>query len=198
MGFRSLRVINEDRIDGGMGFDSHPHENMEIISYVVDGALEHKDSMGTKAVILPGEVQRMSAGSGVVHSEVNKMNDRKTHFFQIWIMPNKEGGKPGYGQKSFESDLNKNKLTLVVSQDGRDGSIEIKQDANMYISRLKSGDHVELKLLPKRGAWIQMVKGNVDLNGETLKTGDGAAIDNEQLLKLKATDESEVIIFDLH
>lgn len=197
MGFRSLRVINEDRIEGGTGFDSHPHDSMEIISYVVKGSLEHKDSMGTKAVILPGEVQRMSAGKGVIHSEKNGIADQPTHFFQIWIMPDSEGGTPGYGQKSFESDLNQRKLTLVVSHDGRDGSLGIKQDADMYISRLKSGDQIEFGLRPKRGAWIQVVKGRISLNGEELITGDGAAIEDEKLLKFEAHEQSEFMLFDL-
>lgn len=197
MGFRSLRVINEDRIEGGTGFGAHPHQSMEIISYVVKGALEHKDSMGTKAIIKPGEVQRMSAGTGVVHSEYNANPDDETHFFQIWIQPKTRGGNPGYGQKSFESDLNSKKLVLVMSEDGRDGSISIKQDADMYISRLNAGDDLEFKLRPTRGAWAQVVSGNLTVNGKDLTTGDALSFQDEELLKFKANDQSEFILFDL-
>lgn len=197
MGFRSLRVINEDRIDGGTGFGAHPHQNMEIISYVVKGALEHKDSMGTKAIIKPGEVQRMSAGTGVVHSEYNANPDSETHFFQIWIQPKTRGGEPGYGQKSFESDLNSKKLVLVVSPDGRDSSISIKQDADIYISRLQAGDDLEFKVRPTRGAWVQVVHGNLTVNGKDLATGDALSFQDEELLKFKANDKSEFILFDL-
>ncbi len=155
MGFRTLRVINEDRIEGGKGFAKHGHKDMEIISYVVKGALQHEDSMGTKAIIRPGEVQRMTAGTGVMHSEYNaKLND-ETHFFQIWIQPKAINAAPGYGQKSFETELNAKKSVLVVSQDGREGSISINQDADMYISRLNKGDDFEFKLRPSRGAWLQ-------------------------------------------
>ena len=197
MGFRSLRVIIEDRIDGGTGFGSHPHSDMEIISYVVKGALEHKDSMGTKAIIRPGEVQRMSAGNGVVHSEYNQLPNEETHFFQIWILPKENGGQPGYGQKSFDADLNEKKLVLVVSQDGREGSIGIKQDADMYISRLKSEDELEFKVRPGRGAWLQVVAGQLDVNGKTLSAGDGLSADDEQALKIRARDKAELILFDL-
>ena len=197
MGFRSLRVINEDRIEGGTGFGAHPHNDMEIISYVVSGALEHSDSMGTKAVIRPGEVQRMSAASGVVHSEYNKLETEQAHFFQIWIMPNKNGGNPGYGQKSFEEALNKDKLVLVVSESGRDGSIDIKQDADIYISRLKALETVDFKIRPQRGVWLQVVKGNLSVNGTDLNTGDAVAVDEEALLTMKAKDQSEFILFDL-
>ncbi len=197
MGFRNLRVINEDRIEGGTGFGSHPHRDMEIISYVVSGALEHKDSMGTKAIIRPGEVQRMSAGAGIVHSEYNHLPEEETHFFQIWITPKARGGNPGYGQKSFEKDLNEKKLVLVVSESGRDGSIEIKQDADLYISRLKSGEDLEFKLREGRGVWLQMVKGRISVNGETLETGDALSFSDEELLKIKALDGSEFLLFDL-
>lgn len=197
MGFRSLRVINEDRIEGGTGFGAHPHRDMEIISYVVKGALEHKDSMGTKAIIKPGEVQRMSAGTGVVHSEYNAMPDEETHFFQIWIQPKTRGGNPGYGQKSFEADLNSKKLVLVMSEDGRDGSINIKQDADMYISRLSVGDHLEFTVRDTRGAWIQVIRGRLTVNDQELTTGDALAFEAEELLKFKATDKSEFILFDL-
>lgn len=197
MGFRALRVINEDRIEGGTGFGAHPHNDMEIISYVVSGALEHSDSMGTKAVIRPGEVQRMSAASGVVHSEYNKLENEQAHFFQIWIMPNKTGGTPGYGQKSFEEALNRDKLVLVVSESGRDGSIDIKQDADIYVSRLKAGESVDFKIRAQRGVWLQVVKGNISVNETDLNTGDAVAVDEEALLTIKAKDQSEFILFDL-
>ncbi len=197
MGFRSLRVINEDRIEGGTGFGAHPHHDMEIISYVVKGALEHKDSMGTKAIIRPGEVQRMSAGAGVVHSEYNHQADEETHFFQIWIMPKTRGGNAGYGQKSFEADLNSKKLVLVVSEDGRDGSIDVKQDADLYISRLKASEDLEFKLREGRGAWVQIVRGQVSVNGQTLEKGDAASFTAEELLKFKANQDSEFLLFDL-
>lgn len=197
MGFRNLRVINEDRIEGGTGFGAHPHRDMEIISYVVKGALEHKDSMGNVAKILPGEVQRMSAGTGVVHSEYNAFPNQETHFFQIWIIPNRIGTTPGYGQKSFEEALNTKKMVLVVSPDERDGSIGIKQDADLYISQLKSGEDVEFKLRPGRGAWIQVVKGKIKIDDQELSEGDAASTSAEQLLHFKALDDAEFILFDL-
>lgn len=197
MGFRSLRVINEDRIEGGTGFGAHPHRDMEIISYVVQGALEHQDSMGTRSVIRPGEVQRMSAGSGVMHSEYNANPDKESHFFQIWIQPNQKGGTPGYGQKSFEADLNSKKMVLVVSQEGREGSIAIKQDADLYISRLKQNEDIEFKLRPGRGAWIQVVRGRLSINGQDISAGDALSFESEELLKIKAEADSELLLFDL-
>lgn len=197
MGFRSLRVINEDRIDGGTGFGSHPHRDMEIISYVIKGGLEHRDSMGTKALIKPGEVQRMSAGTGVVHSEYNALADEESHFFQIWIGPRARGGMPSYGQKSFEEDLNAKKLVLVISEDGREGSLSIKQDADMYISRLNAGDELEFKIRPRRGVWVQVVKGQLNVNGKDISIGDALSFELEELLKIKASDKSEFILFDM-
>lgn len=197
MGFRSLRVINEDRIEGGSGFGAHPHRDMEIISYVVKGALEHKDSMGTKAIIRPGEVQRMSAGSGVVHSEYNADPEEETHFFQIWILPNRAGGEPGYGQKSFEAELNSKKMVLVVSQEGREGSIAIKQDADLYISRLKEKDSQSFQLRAGRGAWVQVVKGRIKVNGEEISTGDALSFENEERLNFESLEDSELMLFDL-
>lgn len=197
MGFNNLRVINEDRIAGGTGFGSHPHNNMEIISYVVRGALEHKDSMGTKAIIRPGEVQRMSAGTGVIHSEYNAQEKDETHFFQIWVTPNHQGATPGYGQKSFEAQLNSQKLVLVISQDARDGSIGINQDADMYISRMKSGEALDFQIRHGRGVWIQVVKGCLEIGDTNLKTGDALSSKDEQLLNIKANEESEIILFDL-
>jgi redox-sensitive bicupin YhaK (pirin superfamily) len=197
MGFRSLRVINEDRIEGGSGFGSHPHQDMEIISYVVKGALEHKDSMGTKAIIRPGEVQRMTAGTGVVHSEYNADPENETHFFQIWIIPKKRGSAPGYGQKSFEAELNTQKMVLVISESGRDDSLSIEQDADLYLSRLKNEDEVEFKLKPNRGAWIQVVHGKLNVNGTEVSAGDAISFENAELLKFKSLEKSEFMLFDL-
>ena len=197
MGFGPLRVINDDHVEAGRGFDSHGHRNMEIISYVVKGALEHQDSMGNKAVIRPGEVQKLSAGTGIAHSEINKMPNEETHFFQIWIMPKTKGGAPSYGQKSFEQDLVSKKLVLTLSEDGRDGSIAIKQDADMYISKLKAGDNLDFNLREGRGAWIQVVEGSMTVNGQAIKTGDSVAIDTAGLLKLNAVDGTEFMLFDL-
>jgi quercetin 2,3-dioxygenase len=201
MGFRSLRVINEDRIESGTGFGAHPHRDMEIISYVVKGSLTHEDSMGNKAIILPGEVQRMSAGSGVVHSEANANADGDTHFFQIWIQPNARGGQPGYGQKSFEADLNSKKLVLVVSSDAREGSIGIKQDADLYLSRPKAGDVIEFDVREGRGVWIQVVRGMIDVDGKALSAGDGLAFSpdspKDSKLVIRSSDASEFMLFDL-
>lgn len=201
MGFRSLRVINEDRIEGGTGFGAHPHRDMEIVSYVVKGALQHQDSIGNKAVIRPGEVQRMSAGSGVTHSEYNASPDEEAHFFQIWILPKARGGDPGYGQKSFEAELAQNRLVLTVSEDGRDGSIAINQDADLYIARMRAGQQIEHSLRKGRGAWIQVVKGSVKVNGREIESGDGLAVELEGKLDIKninaADGESEILLFDL-
>jgi redox-sensitive bicupin YhaK (pirin superfamily) len=197
MGFGPLRVINEDRIAGGTGFGAHPHRDMEIISYVVDGALTHKDSMGNATTIRPGEVQRMSAGSGVTHAEMNERADQTTHFFQIWIVPATRGIKPGYGQKDFSAQLAAEPLVLAASQDGRDGSIPIHQDADLYVSRLKERASLHFDLRPGRGAWVQVVKGGVRLNGETLAAGDGAALSDEKVLELVAETAAEVLLFDL-
>jgi len=197
MGFGPLRVINEDRIDGGSGFGRHPHQDMEIISYVVDGALAHQDSMGNKAIIRPGEVQRMSAGTGVFHAEMNHEADKVTHFFQIWIMPNERGVKPSYGQKDFSEALEREGLVLVVSPDGRDGSISIHQDAAVYLARLRAGASLHFGLKKERGLWLQLVKGRVELQGEILSAGDGASLTNEDVLELVGHTDAEVILFDL-
>jgi quercetin 2,3-dioxygenase len=197
MAFSNLRVINEDYIAGGRGFGAHPHRDMEIITYVVKGSLQHEDSMGTKAIIRPGEVQRMTAGTGVVHSEFNAQKDEEVHLFQIWIMPKEEGVKPGYGQKSFERELNSKKLVHVVSRDGRDGSIGINQDADMYISRLKASDSLDFKVQAGRGLWIQVVKGQIKVGGDVLYTGDALSTQEAQLLNFEAAEDAELIIFDL-
>jgi len=198
MGFKTLRVINEDRIKGGSGFGAHPHNDMEIISYVVSGGLEHKDSMGNKAVILPDEVQIMSAGTGVTHAEMNHCKDRETHFFQIWIMPEKKGIRPNYGQKSFKNEFAKQNFVLVVSKDKRNGSIGINQDADIYIGRLKSQDEVNFKIRTDRHIWIQMIKGNTEINKVNIKAGDGLSISNEKALAILAKENSEFILFDLN
>ena len=197
MGFRSLRVINEDRIAGGKGFGSHPHRDMEIISYVVEGALEHQDSMGTRATIRPGEVQRMSAGSGIVHSEYNAVADQESHFFQIWIQPQTRGGTPGYGQKSFAADLDSKKMVLVISQDAREGSIGIKQDVDMYILRMKVDETSHFALRTGRAAWVQVVSGTISVNGKMLASGDAAALEGEPTLEFTAETTGEFILFDL-
>lgn len=197
MGFRSLRVINEDHIAAGTGFGAHPHRDMEIITYVISGALSHQDSMGNSSVIRPNEVQKMSAGSGVVHSEHNRLSDNETHLLQIWITPNVRGGEPNYEQKSFAKELATSNLVLVVSRDGRAGSIAIKQDADIYLSRLEKGDTIAFQLRPGRGAWVQVTEGQIELNGITVTSGDGIAIENEPALRVKALDSGEILIFDL-
>ncbi|MEZ0392317.1 MAG: pirin family protein [Pseudobdellovibrionaceae bacterium] len=197
MGFRSLRVINEDRIEGGTGFPTHPHRDMEIISYVIKGALEHQDSMGNKTRILPGEVQRMSAGTGIRHSEYNASPEEEAHFLQIWILPDKQGYEPSYGQKSFAEELEKNSMVMVVSPSGEKGSISIHQDVRLWISRMKKGQKETLVLLPGRHNWIQMVKGQITVNGQDLKTSDGLALSGEKDLSFQASEDSEFLVFDL-
>ena len=196
MSFGALRVINEDVIDGGSGFPTHGHRDMEIITYIVDGALEHKDSMGTTAVIRPGEVQTMSAGTGVRHSEFNHMQDQKTHLFQIWIMPAKVGIQPAYGQKKFEFEKAKD-MTLVVSQKGVEGSLAINQDANIYVAQWQKNQSSDFKIRSGRRAWIQMVKGSLEVNGKTLSSSDALGVTEEELLKLKAEGACEFLVFDL-
>jgi quercetin 2,3-dioxygenase len=197
MGFQMLRVINEDKIQGGTGFAPHSHQNMEIISYVVEGSLVHKDSMGNKTVILPNEVQRMSAGTGVTHSEYNNESDKVTHFYQIWIYPNKIGLPASYEQKSFEPDLKKSSQVLVVSPDGRDGSLSINQDAYVYLWRMPSGKMLPFECKPNRCHWIQVIKGKLRANSYDLRPGDGLAITEVLTLSLTATDACEFMLFDL-
>ncbi len=197
MNFGPLRVINEDRIVGGGGFAQHPHRDMEIISYVMEGVLSHQDSMGNKTVIRPGEIQLMSAGTGVSHSERNESEDSPTHFLQIWVMPDQLKLKPGYGQKSFTDDLARKNLVLVLSKSGRDGSIMINQDADIYLSQLKGGEDLRFDADPKRGIWLQIIKGSLALQGEKLKSGDGVAITAEKSLAIHATESVEFMLFDL-
>ena len=196
MGFGSLRVINEDRVKAGAGFPTHGHRDMEIISYVLEGAIAHKDSMGTGAVLRPGEVQRMSAGTGVTHSEFNASKTDGLHFLQIWIQPDARGVAPTYEQKMFGDDR-KGKLRVVVSPDGRDGSLTVHQDATMYATILATGERVEHVLAPGRRAWVQVARGEATLNDTKLAAGDGAAITNEAKLALTATSDAELILFDL-
>src|SRR6187401_3189838 len=176
MGFRALRVINEDRVEPGHGFGTHPHRDMEIISYVLDGALEHKDSMGTSSIIRPGDVQRMSAGTGVTHSEFNASRSEQVHFLQIWILPAAPGGKPGYEQKAFPEAERKGKLRLVASPDGRDGSVTIRQDVALHAGLLRTGETLRHELAPGRHAWVHVARGHVDIGGEQLDAGDAVAV----------------------
>jgi quercetin 2,3-dioxygenase len=197
MGFRALRVINDDRVEAGRGFGSHPHRDMEIISYVLDGALAHKDSMGTGATIRPGDVQRMSAGTGVVHSEYNASQHDEVHFLQIWLMPAKRGIKPGYEQKTFTDADKRGTLRLVASPDGSDGSITIHADAKMYAGVFGAGQRAQLELPPSHGAWIHVASGSVKVNDQVLGAGDGLALEDERTVSVEGIDEGEVIVFDL-
>jgi redox-sensitive bicupin YhaK (pirin superfamily) len=198
MGFSTLRVINEDRIQGGTGFNAHPHKDMEIVSYVISGGLAHADSMGNKAVILPDEVQIMSAGSGVTHAEMNHFKDQETHFFQIWILPEKNGLRPNYGQKSFKNEFAKQNLTLVVSKDKREGSIGINQDADIYIGRLKAADKINFNIRQGRQVWVQMIKGTAEINKVKVHAGDGLSASKEKELVFWAQENVEFILFDLN
>ena len=198
MGFGPLRVINEDRVAGGGGFPAHPHRDMEIISYVLDGALEHKDSIGTGSVIQPGDVQRMSAGSGIRHSEFNASKTDKVHFLQIWIVPETPGIAPGYEQKSFTTAEKQGQLRLVGSQTGRDGSVTIHRDVNFYAGVLGPNDKVRHDLKQGRMAWLQVARGDVQFNGQTLHAGDGVAISQAGALELSGeAATSEVLLFDM-
>jgi quercetin 2,3-dioxygenase len=197
MGFGPLRVLNEDFVAAGAGFGKHPHRDMEIITYIIDGELEHQDSMGNKAVIRPGEVQHMSAGTGVMHSEYNPSDKDAVHLYQIWIRPLEIGIMPGYGQKSFDKDLNAKDIVLVASRDGHDGSIAINQNSEIYVSRL-SGDKEITFLVKENGkVWVQVAKGKAAINGEGLTAGDAVAIDHKTELNIKAIGAAELIIFDL-
>ena len=197
LGFRALRVINDDRVEPGRGFGSHSHRDMEIISYVLSGELGHRDSMGNGSVIKPGDVQRMTAGTGVVHSEMNPSRAEPVHFLQIWIVPDRAGHRPGYEQKNFSEAERRGRLRLVASRDGGDGSVTIHQDASVYATLLAPGERVAHELRPGRQSWVQVARGSVDVNGRTLREGDGAAISDEARLELTAKDSSEVLLFDL-
>jgi redox-sensitive bicupin YhaK (pirin superfamily) len=196
MGYSALRVINDDRIAKGGGFGSHPHRDMEIITYILDGALTHWDSMGNGSVIRPGDVQRMSAGSGVVHSEANA-NEGETRLLQIWILPAQRGGAPGYEQIHFDDADLRDKLRLVASADGRDGSVRIQQDAAIYAARFSAGAKATHTLASGRKTYLQVAKGELRLNGSHLKEGDGAMLEQETALELTAVTDTEVLLFDL-
>jgi quercetin 2,3-dioxygenase len=198
MGFGPLRVINEDRVKPGAGFGTHGHRDMEIISYVLDGALEHKDSIGTGSVIRPGEVQVMSAGTGIRHSEFNHSKTDPVHFLQIWILPSRDAIKPRYDQKAFAPSDKLGRLRLVGSPDGRDGSVVIHQDASLYDASLRSGDRVTHELAKNRRGWVQILRGAVEVNGKAAGAGDGVALEDEAAVSVTSrVDGSEVLLFDL-
>ena len=196
MGFRALRVINDDRVAGGQGFGTHPHRDMEIISYVVEGALEHKDSMGTGSVIRPGDVQRMRAGTGVTHSEYNHSSSDPVRFLQIWVTPDQSRLTPGYEQKFFGEER-RGTLRLVASPDGADGSVQVHQNVRMYASLLQDGESVAHELAAHRHAWLQVVRGNVTVDGVELAEGDGASFSDVASVTIRSNGDSELIFFDL-
>src|SRR6476646_7800346 len=191
MGFRSLRVINEDWVQAGHGFPLHPHRDMEIITYVLDGAIEHQDIMGNGSIIRPGDGQRMSAGTGVRHSEANASDTETAHLLQIWIMPDRSGHKPGYEQKSFPEAEKRGKFRQIAGPDGKDGSVTIHQDAKLYVSLLEAEREVKHELGDGRHAWLQVARGTVELNGKSLNQGDGAAVSDEQKLVVKGASDAE-------
>jgi redox-sensitive bicupin YhaK (pirin superfamily) len=197
MGFRALRVINDDTVEGGQGFGKHGHRDMEIISYVLEGALAHEDSTGTGETIRPGDVQRMSAGSGVMHSEYNASKTDAVHFLQIWLVPDKRGIAPSYEQKRFEDEDKRGKLRLVASPDARDGSLTIHTDALVYAGLFDKGERGELSIAKGRHAWIHVARGTVKVNDQALGAGDGIAVSDEASVKIEGVDGGEVIAFDL-
>ncbi len=197
MGFRALRVINEDFVAPGRGFGTHPHDNMEILTYIVSGALEHKDSLGTGSVIRPGDIQRMTAGTGIQHSEFNPSKTEPVHLLQIWLEPAKQGHKPSYDQKHFTEADRRDRLRLIASPDAADGSIKVTEDIRLYASLLSAGKKASIDLKPGRHSWVQLIKGAITVNGTALAAGDGAAISEERGLAITATQDAEFIVFDL-
>ena len=197
MGFSSLRVINDDTVSPGGGFATHGHRDMEIISYVLHGALEHKDSMGNGSVIRPGDVQRMSAGTGVTHSEYNASDSAPVHFLQIWLLPEQDGLRPGYEQKTFSADDKRGRLRLVGSRDGRGGSVTIHQDVDLYATLLGDGDSVSHRLAAGRKGWIQVAQGSAVLNDQRLDPGDGVAIEGPEPITLVGVSPAELLLFDM-
>jgi redox-sensitive bicupin YhaK (pirin superfamily) len=197
MGFGPLRVINQDVVAGGGGFPAHPHGDMEIISYVLDGALQHKDSIGTGSTIRPGDMQRMSAGTGIRHSEANASDTEPVHFLQIWILPDRKGLPPGYEQKTYSHDEKRGVLRLIGSRDGRNGSVTIHQDVDLYATVLEHGEALVHTLRRGRIAWVQVARGSIEFNGEHLEAGDGAAVEDVSTLTLTARSSAEVLVFDM-
>lgn len=197
MGFRALRVINEDRVAPGQGFGTHPHRDMEILSYVLEGALRHQDSLGTGSIIRPGDVQRMTAGTGVLHSEFNASDADPVHFLQIWIVPAKTRLTPAYEQRTFPAAARRGQLLLIASGDGRHDSIRIHQDVDLYSTVLTPHEAVVHALAPGRHAWVQVARGAADLNGHALRAGDGASVVDEPDLAIAAAEDAEVLVFDL-
>lgn len=197
MGFRTLRVINEDFVAGGRGFPKHGHRDMEIITYILEGALKHEDSMGNGSVIRPGDVQRMTAGTGVRHSEQNASEREQVHLLQIWILPHTVGLEPGYEQKAFSEDERRGRLTLIASEDGSDGSVVVHQDVKLFASIIPAGEQVEHAMDQQRYAWIQVARGAVSVNGEKADQGDGVMVAGESNLQIKAEENAEVLLFDL-
>ena len=197
MGFRNLRVINEDFVAAGRGFPKHGHRDMEIITYILEGALKHEDSMGNGSVIRPGDVQRMTAGTGVRHSEQNASDSERVHLLQIWIMPNTVGLDPGYEQKAFSEDERRGRLRLIASEDGREGTVRVHQDISLFASILPAGEEVERQMDQQRYAWLQVARGTIDVNGERANQGDGVVAIGEPNLRLRAVEDAEVLLFDL-
>lgn len=195
--FRTLRVINDDRVAPGGGFPPHPHRDMEILTYILDGALEHKDSTGGGGVIRPGDVQRMSAGTGVTHSEFNHSQTEPVHLLQIWLFPAEKGATPSYDQRRFSEEERRGRLRLIAAPDGADGALRIGQDARVYASLLGEGDEIRHALEPGRGAWVQVARGGVRVNGRDLNEGDGAVIEDEPEVHLQGSGPAEVLLFDL-
>ncbi|MBI3851598.1 MAG: pirin family protein [Verrucomicrobia bacterium] len=196
--FRSLRVINEDHVAGGGGFDTHPHRDMEIITYVVSGALEHRDSLGNHGVIKPGEVQRLTAGTGIQHSEFNHSATEPVHLLQIWILPDKTFLHPSYEQKAFADEPSNGRLRLVAAKDGRNGAVTINQDVNVFLGKFGPGDVATRHLKPDRHAWLQVINGDLLLNHNKLKMGDGAAVSDESSLKIVGNEKTDFLLFDLN
>src|SRR5919197_497150 len=198
MHFRALRVINEDIVQPGAGFPTHPHRDMEIVTYVLEGALQHQDSLGDGSIIRPGDAQRMSAGTGILHSEFNASKTDPVHLLQIWILPERKGIEPGYEQKRFAEEVKRGRLRLIAARDGQNGAVTVHQDVSLYVSLLDREQSVEHALAHGRHAWLQVASGAVELNGTRLEQGDGAAISNEQQLVIAGTqDRSEILLFDL-
>ena len=197
MGFRALRVMNEDRVAPGQGFGTHPHQDMEIVTYVLEGALEHKDSMGNGEVLRPGEFQRMTAGTGITHSEFNPSQSDPVHLYQIWLFPERKGLEPSYEQKQFPTSQLQDQLRLVASPSAAEGSLTIHQDARIYLAKITNGHQVDYQIAHSRHAWMQVLRGSIAVNGLEMQTSDGAAISDEVALVVRATNDAEIMLFDL-